>query len=395
MYLIGLTGNIATGKSTVAEILAQLGARVIDADLVAHAVVRKGTPTWRRVVNAFGYDILHPDGSVNRRALGALVFADPAKLRTLEAIIHPAVTAELARMLQDVHEEVVVIQAVKLYEAGLHEYCDALWVVTASPEEQKRRLLQDRHLTEAEAEARLRAQPPLDAKLQAATVVIDNGGSIEETRVQVMRAFVAIDPRQASDKSALLARGFGPVPSAAAQPPTPPPQPESAPPLRQVALGARRARPGDVHELAQLVAQIEGAPHPLARVEMLERLGKLGYWLVEADDKPIALAAWQAENLVAAIRELWVAFPERASEAIPLLLDAIEQEAKGLTCEVAILVATPRMQALAPLAIACGYAPTSLDQLHRLWRSVIEPTLQTDQTLYLKKLREEIITKPI
>ncbi|OQY86960.1 MAG: dephospho-CoA kinase, partial [Chloroflexi bacterium UTCFX4] len=209
MYLIGLTGNIATGKSTVCDILTQLGARVIDADLVAHTALRRGTAAWRALIEAFGYDILTYDGTVDRRKLGAIVFNDATKLRILEQITHPAVGAELALLIRDaLHAPaagaILVVEAVKLYESGIYEYMDALWVVTAPRAEQKRRLMQERGMNEADANARLDSQPPVDEKLNRAQVVIDNGGSIEDLRVQVMRAFVQINPETARDKTALL-----------------------------------------------------------------------------------------------------------------------------------------------------------------------------------------------
>lgn len=399
MYLIGLTGNIATGKSTVCNILEQLGARVIDADAVSHAVLKRGTPAWRSVVDAFGYDILQYDGSVNRRKLGSVVFADASKLRVLEQIIHPAVGTELALMVRDaLHapdaaEQVMVIEAVKLYEAGMHEYMDALWVVTAPLEEQKRRLVRDRGMSESDANARLRSQPLLDEKLKRAQVVIDNGGSIEDTRVQVLRAFVAIDPTQARDKTPLLMRWLRltspeQIQIAAAQ------TPAVVPAETFAEWSIRRARPSDARMLSALLAQIEGSD-PLARDEMVERQGKYGYWLVRAGESTIALAAWQAENLAAIVRELWVEKEADAPRALTLLLHAIESEANALTCEVVVLVVPARAAHLAEIAAeAAGYEIMTLDDLHKLWRSVIEPLLQGDEILYAKRLRE-MVTKPI
>jgi dephospho-CoA kinase len=410
MYLIGLTGNIATGKSTVCNILEQLGARVIDADVVAHGVLKRGTPAWRSVVNAFGYDILRDDGAVDRRKLGAVVFNDAAKLRTLERIIHPAVGTELALMLRDLLHagdaapEVVVIEAVKLYEAGLTEYLDALWVVTAPPEEQKRRLMQERGMSEVDAELRLRSQPPLEEKLERATVVIDNGGSIEETRVQVMRAFVTLDLEQASDKTALLTHWLGldkaprsapPGRGAAAETPDAGNAQAAIPPTGQMGWTVRRARPGDARKLAELVARIEGKTEALGRAEMLERQGRLGYWLVLAGEQTIALAAWQAENLTAIVRELWVQDLDGAPRALPPLLRAIEDEANALACEVIVIVVPPRAADLARIAAqASGYEPTTVEQLHQVWRSVVEPMLTGQERLYAKHLLE-IITEPI
>lgn len=204
MYLIGLTGNIASGKSTVRRMLEELGARTIDADELAHAVLFKGTPAWDAVVREFGRGILREDEEINRQRLGAIVFADRDLLRKLENIVHPAVSRELARMLSEAVEPVVVVEAIKLVEAGLNRYCDAVWIVTAPISEAKRRLMAERGLDEIDAQLRLLAQPPLKDKLKLATVVIDNGGTIESTRDQVANAFAAIRLETASDKTLAL-----------------------------------------------------------------------------------------------------------------------------------------------------------------------------------------------
>jgi dephospho-CoA kinase len=212
MYLIGLTGNIASGKSTVRQMLEQLGARAIDADALAHAVLSKGTPAWRAVADTFGAEVLREDGEVDRPKLGALVFADPVQLQKLEAIVHPAVSIALARLLSDAREPVVVVEAVKLIEAGLDRYCDAVWIVTVPQAEAKRRLIQGRGLGEIDAQLRLRAQPPVKDKLRLATVVIDNGGTIDATRDQVARAFASIRPESAADKTQSLSELLGAAP---------------------------------------------------------------------------------------------------------------------------------------------------------------------------------------
>lgn len=404
MYLIGLTGNIATGKSTVCDILMQLGARIIDADLVAHAVLRRGSPAWQSLVEAFGYDILQYDGTVDRRKLGAVVFNDAAKLRTLEQITHPAVGTELALMVRDATNSpdaadlILVVEAVKLYESGIYEYMDALWVVTAPRAEQKRRLMQERGMSEADAEARLHSQPPLDEKLKRANVVIDNGGSIEELRVQVMRGFVQINPEQTRDKTALLQKWLRLGPAAPAETPAATTQSNAEPtpsPVSEPEWAVRRARPADARVLAELLSRIEERGEPIGRAEMLERFGKFGYWLVRAGDTTVALAAWQAENLAAIVRELWAANDADATRAFPLLLDAIQAEANALTCEVVAIVVPERAAHLAEIAAQTGgYESSSVEQLHKLWRSVIEPLLTDNATLYTKQLRE-MVTKPI
>ncbi len=199
-YVIGLTGNIATGKTVVATMLAELGAEVIDADRLAHHTMKAGTPTWQRVVDEFGPDILQPDGEINRAELGARVFADCEALTRLEAIVHPAVIAESERLLHNLSDEagslrgasVVVLEAIKLIESGMQQHCDELWVVSCRREQQLQRLVEKRGLSVAEAELRIDAQPPQEEKIALADVVIDNSGDLEQARAQVRREWERI-----------------------------------------------------------------------------------------------------------------------------------------------------------------------------------------------------------
>lgn len=188
MHVIGLTGNIACGKSTVAAMLAELGAQVIDADEIVHRLQEPGGEVYRRIVQEFGPSVLRPDGRVDRRKLGEVVFADRAALARLEAMTHPAVIEEVERLLGASRASVVVVEAVKLVESGLHRHCDSLWVVVCKPEAQARRL-RDRGMDEAAIAARLAAQPEVEGKLRLADVVVDDSGELASTRRQVAAAW--------------------------------------------------------------------------------------------------------------------------------------------------------------------------------------------------------------
>lgn len=190
--LVGLTGNIATGKSEVARMLADLGARVIDADKVAHEVMQPGGPAYAPVVEAFGPDILAAGGAVDRAKLGAIVFREPEALRQLEAAVHPATIAEIDRRIDQATEAVVVVEAIKLIEAGMHRDYDALWVVTAPRELQIARLVATRGLTEKEAALRVDAQPPQGDKAAVADLVIVNDGDLGELWEKVKAAWAQI-----------------------------------------------------------------------------------------------------------------------------------------------------------------------------------------------------------
>jgi dephospho-CoA kinase len=193
IYLIGLTGNVATGKSLVARMLRDLGAHVIDADAVAHDLERKGTPVHDAIVATFGRSILRADGEIDRAQLGVRVFSDPQALRRLEAIVHPAVGKAIEKRLSDLprarpisdFRTVAVIEAIKLIEAGLHQRCDALWVVTCRPGLQLDRLKRTRGLNEADARLRIVAQPPQSDKAALADVLIENNGTVDELGAQV------------------------------------------------------------------------------------------------------------------------------------------------------------------------------------------------------------------
>lgn len=187
--MLGVTGNIASGKSTVVSILKELGATHIDVDIVYRDMVQAGEPLLIRLVEYFGAKIVGADGALDRGALGKIVFADPAALRDLDEITHPAIIVEIDRRVDAIMSGIVVIDAVKLIESGHAEHCDVVWVVTVDPETQVTRLMQRNRLDEEEARRRVSAQPPVERKLARADHVIDNSGLLADLRAQVMDAW--------------------------------------------------------------------------------------------------------------------------------------------------------------------------------------------------------------
>jgi dephospho-CoA kinase len=219
--VIGLTGNIGSGKSLVGQILVRLGARHtdtgeqhsdvvhsnvvhsdvvhsdvihIDADRLSRQVMAPDTDVWHQVVAAFGDEIVAPDGSLDRARLGAIVFGEARALARLEAIVHPAVIALTEQQIADARgARAAVIEAIKLIESGMvRRLCDVLWVVTAPREVRLERLVSQRGMDRATARQRIDAQPPEADKVAQADVVIDNSGTIEETTRQVERAWAQL-----------------------------------------------------------------------------------------------------------------------------------------------------------------------------------------------------------
>ena len=199
MLLVGLTGGIASGKSTVSALLAERGAEVIDADHIARQVVMPGTPAWCKIRDHFGPGVLHPDGQLDRQALADIVFADKSKLALLNEITHPAIFARIADRLEAHHGQdvVVVLDAALLVEAGLAGGVDVV-VVVHSPREIQVERLAAKGVGATDARNRIASQLEPEKRLASADIVIDNGGSLEDLGRQVDKLWEDLQARLAS-----------------------------------------------------------------------------------------------------------------------------------------------------------------------------------------------------
>ena len=187
---VGLTGGIASGKSTVSKILEELGAVIIDGDVLAREVVARGTPGLDQVVAEFGPELLTPEGDLDRPAMGRLVFADPDARKRLEAIVHPLVFERIVELEAAAGPEDLVVHDIPLLaESGRADTFDAVIVVDADPALQVERMVRERGWTRADAEARMKAQASREERLTIATHVIENDGTLEELRARVVEVF--------------------------------------------------------------------------------------------------------------------------------------------------------------------------------------------------------------
>lgn len=180
-YVVGLTGPIASGKSTVAELLRQRGAEIIDADLVYRGLLAPGSALWQGVVERFGSAIVGADGNIDRAALAGIVFANPEALADLDRITHPAVIAEIRDRMARASSPLVVLEAVKLVQSGLASDVDALWFIAADPETRLRRLMSRSGMDEASARARIAAAPSTVPEGVAVDAIVDNSGDLAST----------------------------------------------------------------------------------------------------------------------------------------------------------------------------------------------------------------------
>lgn len=192
MLTVGLTGGIASGKSTVSRLLRERGAPIVDSDQIVHQLQAPGSPLLAEIAGAFGPEIIRPDGSLDRPRLGSIVFADPAMRRQLEAIVHPPVRAQIWAEVE-AHRRagapVVILDIPLLVEGGWQEQLDRVWLVWVDAQTQLERLMARDGLDREGALARIGAQMPLDQKRSVADLVIDNTGSLTETEAQVDQAW--------------------------------------------------------------------------------------------------------------------------------------------------------------------------------------------------------------
>jgi dephospho-CoA kinase len=368
-YVIGLTGNIATGKSVVRKMLEHLGAFGIDADEVAHRAMSRGGPAYEEVIRLFGEWILDTGGEINRKALGRLAFADAKLLDQLEEIMHPLVDQAVDLLVQRSHSPVVVLEAIKLFESGLADACDTIWVVDCTPDVQIDRLVRKRGLSETTARQRIAVQPAQKGKLARAKVVIQNSKSFEDTWNQVQTAWAA-----------------GPQPQPAEAAPVPVARGEPA---------IRRGRPNDADLIASFFNRTRKPAKPLTRGDIMAAFGQKAYFLLEQDGEVVGAIGWRVDNLVTRADEIVLTKETPVDPSLRLLIAAMESASAELQSEAALIFSDPNL-AKAGAWKTAGYTQTSIESLCvKAWQESAEESEVAGTTLLFKRLREDRVLRPI
>lgn len=385
-YVIGLTGNIAVGKSVVRQMLQHLGAYTIDADGLSHQAMAPGAPAYRPVAEMFGRFVLMPDGRIDRAKLGSIVFAVPEALAALESIIHPVVLQAITSLATRATQRVIVIEAIKLLETDLVKAVDTVWVVDAAPETQLRRLIEKRGLPPDEARKRIAAQQPQAEKLRQAGRIIRNDGNVDDTWRQVQAGWADVQ----------RAMGIAPARPApvASQPDARPAAPERVASVGQLTI--RRGMPGNAELIAGFLSQVSG--RPVSRMDVMLSFGQKSYLLaMDAAERVVGIIGWQVENLITRADEFYLAPNTPREPVIRALVEAVEEASKELQSEVGFILLPPSASGETIGAFQrSGYEATSLEAIRiPAWREAVHEMVQGNPRILTKRLRADRVMKPI
>ncbi len=374
-YVIGLTGNIATGKSVIRKMLEHLGAYGIDADALSHRAIAKDAPGYQPIVDTFGKWILDDNQEIDRRKLGTIVFRDPEALARLEQVVHPIVERAVNHIIEQSKQQVIVIEAIKLLESNLDDGCDSIWAVYSFPEQQQMRLQQNRGMSLEEAKRRMNSQSPQEDKISQAHVVIKNISTFEETWKQVVAAWrkhVSVEETQAEIRQT----------------------PHVTLPQGEVLI--KRGGPRDAQQIADLMTQINQDGHKFKRDEVMMRLGEKAYLMLYVGEMLVGVMGWQVENLIARVTDIIINPAIPLEKSLPILLREMEQASNDLQCEVSLLFVDPDLAMSEKLWQKMGYehrTPKSLGVM--VWQEAAQESMPPGTVLLFKQLREERVLRPI
>lgn len=353
--VIGLTGNISTGKSAIMKFAAERGVLTIDADKVVHEIQNSDIIVQQRIADVFGPEMRHPDGSINRPALGAIVFSDPDMMAKLEGIIHPVVRRKITEMVSSTEAHMVMVEAIKVLEGPLRDLCDEIWVANCGKLLQFQRLVIARGMDEDEAFKRLATQAfqsPQEDKVAQANVVIDTSGTLTQTRDQVMSALAKYEAADELDTEHASPSPIESEPDTvydqqspftasneaqAVVQPAADPAPAAEEPDTEGQIGlnitVRRARPSDIPSIMLLIRKATNDRIKPKRMEILESLSERGYLIGQIDTEVSTVAGWYTDKGFSVIEQLFVYPPEAAEETGLAVLSEIRTTANNLLAE--------------------------------------------------------------
>ncbi len=370
-YIIGLTGNIATGKSVVRRMLEHLGAYGIDADALGHRAISNGAPAFQPVLDTFGSWILSADGEIDRTRLARIVFSDPEALKRLEDIVHPHVIEAVDLLVRRSNHKVIVIEAIKLLETNLRDKCDSIWVAYAPEAVQITRLMEKRGMDEKTSRQRVLVQPPQEVKVGQADIIIRNDGSFDDTWRQVTGAWLETIPAIETR----VALTLEPVPGK---------------------INVMRAGPHQAGEIAAFLTRLSSGTQDFSREDVMATFGEKAYLMLKSDNKLVGLVGWQVENLVARTSDFVLEPDIPLAEAMRVLMDEVESSSRELQCEISLLFLHLELAREEEIWRNLGYQDRSIKSLRvRAWQEAATESMTAGSVMLFKQLRKDRVLRPV
>ncbi len=374
-FVIGLTGNIATGKSVVRRMLEHLGAYTIDADALTHRAYAKGAPGYQPVVDNFGKWLLNKDGEIDRSKLGNLVFNNPEAMTQLEAIVHPLVRQATEMLIKRSIQPVVVIEAIKLLEGDLRKVCDSIWVTNAPESIQVERLMRKRGLSREQAAERTHMQSSQSTKVALANIVITNTGSYDNLWKQVNAAWKEIVPGASTPEPETIVT----KPTAAST----------------GVFSVKRGKPKHSAVIAELITRLSKGTRKMTADNVMEEFGEKAYMLIELDQKIVGLAGWQVENLVTRTTDIFLEEHIDIQKALEILIKEVERASGELQSEASLIFPMSELASQEQIWKQIGYEKRTPETLGvQAWQDSANES-KSAGTLLFKQLRLDRVLRPI
>ena len=373
-FVIGLTGNIATGKSVVRRMFEHLGAYTIDADALTHRTYAKGAPGYQQVIDKFGRWLVNKDGEIDRSKLGNLVFNDRDAMAQLEEIVHPLVRQAAEILIKRAPQKVVVIEAIKLLEGDLRKICNSIWVTNAPQEVQVERLIRKRGFTRERALERIHMQSAQSAKVAIANIVITNTGSYDDLWKQVSAAWKEVVPGAGEAETETIRK----------------------PVTTSGEFLAKRGKPKNSSAIAEFVTRLSKGKRKMTANDVMEDFGDKAYMLLHLDGTLVGLAGWQVENLVTRTTDIFLEENVNKQIALETLIKEVERASSELQSEASLVFPMDELIKQESLWKKLGYEQRTPETLGvQAWKDAAAESKFTGSTLLFKQLRQDRVLRPI
>jgi len=404
--IVGLTGNIATGKSAVMRQAKDLGAETIDADAVVHELMNTNTDLQQAIVDAFGASVQREDGRINRSVLGQIVFGKEGAIYQLETLVHPPTRAAIHKRIQASKQDIIFIEAIKLLEGPLADLCHQVWVTRCAKSKQLERLRVCRGMSTSDATARIKAQSSQEDKVAMADVVIDTNGFYSDTVSQFELAWqrlpaienvdlvtlpdptkaVPVKPRMVTKAAPSAAVGSTKVELK---------RPDDVSPIdRPDDMEVRRARPSDIPSVLLLIQKATDGKKKMTRSDLLMALSERSYFIGQIGTEVTTVIGWSVDMQAGFIDEIFIYPPEAIDDTTTAVIEDIEKSADTHICEtISVFLPEDAPEDVRNLFLGRGYLDVPKEQLPYAWQNALNESQPDDTEFLLKVLREDRLNR--